>query len=404
MREQFWHMSERRALLASFLVVFISSVAFYLIKPALALRLRAELGATALEVTALTASFMVARALAAPLTGFAGDRAPMLRGRIARLCLLPIALLSAAYAYVPEAFLAVLLSAVHGFFSGMLWPTLQVIVGLSAPEDRRGAYLGAYFTLGALGSSAGYALYGFLPLSGAHLILAGAALYALSAVLALLLFSASRTPAMTAERKKEVKLQLIFQPLAIWVLAISFAIGGVMGLMNEYLYLFLYEVHGMTRAELGYVLTLATLLGVFSGILSGTLADRFGIRRVLVAILLLCSVGLFSLTLSPGRWVVAISLATVLLAAKASLPLTRNIAVAGASGFAGTVVGLANTFSNAGSAMFPLVAGYLYDAFEGVAVLGIDGRAVPLVLSSLAVLLLALVSPLAGGRRGREGP
>jgi hypothetical protein len=54
--------------------------------------------------------------------------------------------------------------------------------------------------------------------------------------------------------------------------------------------------------------------------------------------------------------------------------------------------------------MFPLVAGYLYDTFEGVAVLGIDGRAVPLVLSSLAVLLLALVSPLAGGRRGREGP
>ncbi|NOZ59590.1 MAG: MFS transporter [Euryarchaeota archaeon] len=392
-------MGERRALLASFLVVFIASVAFYLIKPALALRLRAELGATALEVTALTSGFMVARALAAPLTGFAGDRAPLLRGRVARLCLLPVALLSAAYAFVPEALLAVLLSAVHGFFSGMFWPTLQVIVGFSAPEDKRGAYLGAYFTLGALGSSIGYALYGLLPLSSTYLILAGAALYALSAMLALLLFSAC-TPAMPAGHRREVRLRLSsLPPLALWVLVISFAVGGVMGLMNEYLYLFLYEVHGMTRAELGYVLTAAALLSVFSGALSGFLSDMLGIRRVLVAILLLCSLGLLSLTLSHSGVIVALSLATVLLAVKATLPLTRNIAVAGGSRLEGTVVGLANTFSSAGAAVLPLVAGYLYDALEGEEVLGIDGRALPLLLSSLAVLFLALISPLAEGRR-----
>ena len=396
---------KKHILWASFLVVFIASIAFYLIKPALALKVRADLHATAIEITAITSGFMVFRAIAAPLAGVAGDRSPALRNYIVRLSLFPIALVALVYAFVPEVLLAVLLSAVHGFFSGMFWPTLQVIVGFSAPEDKRGAYLGAYFTLGALGSSIGYALYGLLPLSSTFLILAGAALYALSAVLALLLFSASCTPAMPAEQKKEVKLQLSsLPPLAIWVLVISFAIGGVMGLMNEYLYLFLYEVHGMTRAELGYVLTAAALLSVFSGIFSGFLSDRLGIRRVLVAILLLCSLGLLSLTLSPGRLIVALSLATVLLAVKATLPLTRNIAVAGGSGLAGTVVGLANTFSSAGAAALPLVAGYLYDALEGEVVLGIDGRAVPLILSSLAVLFLALISPLAGGRRRGERP
>ncbi len=397
---------QKHILWASFLVVFIASIAFYLIKPALALKVRADLHATAIEITAITSGFMVFRAIAAPLAGVAGDRSPALRNYIVRLSLFPIALVAIAYAYVPEAFLAVLLSAMHGFFSGMLWPTLQVIVGFSAPEDKRGAYLGAYFTLAALGSSIGYALYGFLPLSSTYLILTGAALYALSAVVAAFLFSTSYTPEKYFEhRRKRDKLRLSsFPPLTIWVLMISFATGGVLGLMNEYLYIFLYEVHSLTRSELGYVLTLATLLGVFSGILSGFLSDRFGIKNVLVIILLLSSVGLFSLAVSPSRLIVALSLAAVLLAGKATFPITRNIAVAGNWAFAGTVVGLSNTFSNAGSAIFPLIAGYIYDAFEGEIIFGIDGRAMPLILSSLAVLFLAVLSPLARERKYREKP
>ncbi|WP_456474263.1 MFS transporter [Candidatus Pyrohabitans sp.] len=392
---------KKHMLWAGFLVVFFASVAFYLIKPALALKVRADLHATAIEITAITSGFMVSRAIAAPLAGVAGDRSPALRNYMVRVSLFPITLVAIAYAYVPEAFLAVLLSTVHGFFSGMLWPTLQVIVGFSAPEDRRGAYLGAYFTVAALGSGAGYALYGFLPLSSTHIILTGALLYALSALLALALFSTSRTLEIyPGHGRKRDKLSFRgFSRLTTWVLAISFAIGGILGLMNEYLYIFLYEVHGLTKGELGYVLTLATLLGVSSSIFSGFLSDRFGIRSVLVFILLLSSAGLFSLALSASKLGIALSLAAVLLTGKATLPLTRNIAMAGNPAIAGTVVGLSNTLSNAGSAIFPLIAGYIYDTFESEMISGIDGRAMPLILSSLVVLFLAFLSPLARERK-----
>lgn len=242
-------MSDRRTLMGGFLVVFIASAAFYLIKPALALKLRDELHATALEVTALTSAFMAARALAAPLAGFAGDRTPGVRGKIARLALFPISVIALAYAFAPEAILAVLLSALHGFFSGILWPTLQVIVGFSAPEKKRGSYLGTYFTIGALGSSTGYALYGLLPLNSTQLILTGFVLYALSAVVAALLFS-SRTLSEYSPQSGGGTCLSSLPPLAIWIMGISFVTGGAMGLMNEYLYIFLREVQGMSGLSL----------------------------------------------------------------------------------------------------------------------------------------------------------
>jgi len=215
------------------------------------------------------------------------------------------------------------------------------------------------------------------------------------------LFSTSSTSEKYSEpnKKREVFTLSSLQPLTLWVLIVSFIIGGVMGLMNEYLYIFLYEVHSLTKSELGYVLTLATLLGVFSSILSGYLSDRFGIRRILVLILMLSSVALLLLGVSSSRLIVALSLAAVLLAVRAVFPLTRNIAVAGSLAYAGTVVGISNTLSSAGSSIFPLAAGYIYDALEGEIIFGIDGRAVPLVLSSLSVLFLAFLSPFARDRR-----
>lgn len=385
-------------------MVLIASVAFYLIKPALAIKLRTELQATAFEVTALTSGFMVARALAAPLTGAKGDRIPALRGKIARLSLFPVVLLSVGYAYVPKAFLAVLLSVVHGFFSGMFWPTLQVIVGFSVPSGRRGFYLGSYFALAGLGSSIGYALYGFLPLSSTHLILTGALLYATSALFTFIMFSSSYTQKtwfLNKERGDEHSLSG-FSGITIWVLAISFGVGGVLGLMNEYLYIFLYEVHNLTKSELGYTLTVATLLSVSSGVFSGFLSDKFGIRNVLVPILLLSSAGLLTLGLSTNKLSIIFSLTVLLLAVKATLPLTRNISIAGTATMAGTVVGFSNTLSNVGSATFPLSAGYIYDILGGETFLGIDGRALPLVLSSFAMFLLAVFSPLAKEKKHQE--
>ncbi|RLG71638.1 MAG: hypothetical protein DRO11_04045 [Methanobacteriota archaeon] len=390
-------MNNKQALWASFLVVFVASVAFYIIKPALAIKLRTELRATAFEVTALTSGFMVARALAAPLVGVTGDRVPAMRSKIVRLSLFPVVLISVAYAYVPEAFLAVLLSVVHGFLSGVLWPTLQVVVGFSAPSGRRGFYLGSYFTLAGLGSSVGYGLYGSLPLNSTHLILVGALLYVFSALLAFIMFSVSQTQGtwLAHGEKRDEPSWPGFSSLTIWVLAVSFGVGGVLGLMNEYLYIFLYEARSLTKTELGYTLTVATLLSVSSGVFSGLLSDKLGIRRVLVLILLLSAAGLLLLGLSTGKLCIIFSLAAVLLASKATLPLTRNISVAGTAAMAGTVIGVSNTLSNVGSAIFPLSAGCIYDILGGETIFGVDGRALPLVLASLAMFLLALLSPLA---------
>ncbi len=373
-----------------FLLIFVSSIAFFLIKPALALKVRSEHISTALEVTAITSSFMIARAIASSIAGIAGDKNPALRITIARYSLLPISFFVLSYIYAPNTALIIMLSGFHGFFSGLLWPTVQVIFGFSASERRRGAYMGLYFAVSGIGSSLGYFLYGILPLNNNEIILVGSILYFLSFFLAFYLFKSINLKI----KKKKIKIGFRdFSTKTVWVLSVSFAVGGVFGLMNEYIYLFLYEVHGLTKMQLGFVLTVSAMLGIFSGILSGFLADRIGIEKVLVVLLVFSFVGLLAIALFKDWFVIAVALSFVTLSIRATLPLTRNIAVAKNSSVAGSVVGLSNTLSNVGSSLFPLIAGYIYDSFGSSHVAGIDGRATPLVIVAFLLFLLVLLFP-----------
>ncbi len=363
-------------------MAFTASMAFYLIKPALALRLRSELGASAVEVTALTSGFMVSRALAATISGVAGDRYPGAEGAVRRLALFPIAAVGLGYALVEAPGVAVVLSSVHGFLSGMLWLCMQLGVGYTAERGRRNTWLGIYFTAGTFGAAAGYAAYAALP-GNRDAILAGSVLYALSGVVALVMLGSSRRrmgkPGGKPARRGG------FTGVTFWVLGVAFLTGGVAGLMNEYLYVFLTEVRGLSRGELGYMLAVASLAGAAGGVVAGRLADRRGMPGVARALLVIAGVSL--VVLGVMRWWVPVLLGIsgVVMATRAVMPLLRNVDIA--EGASGTAVGLSNTLSNAGSALFPVIAGWVYEVFPQGGGSGVFAGC------GVVMLLLALVSP-----------
>ena len=379
----------RRAgfLLAATLVAFTASMAFYLLKPALALRMRAEMGASAVEVAALTAGFMLSRALSATLAGVAADRRQGFTGDVVRFGLVPVAAVAAGYAFASVPVQALVLSGVHGFLSGMLWLCMQVNVACAAGRGRRNTWLGVYFTAGTLGSAAGYAAYAALPLANREVLMLAAGMYGVSAAVALLMLGDSLAMQRDVRREGEG-----FTALTFWVLGVAFLAGGAAGLMNEYLYVFLTEVRGLSRVELGYMLAVATLAGAAGGVGAGYLADRWSMRGVVRVLLLAAGAGLLGVAFLDSGMAVMLGVAGVVMASRALMPMLRNVDIAG-SGAAGTAVGLSNTLSNAGSALLPVAAGWVYEASASAWAGGA-------VFAACGVMMLGFAVLCPAGRRG----
>lgn len=378
---------QRFKLSSVLLVVFISSIAFFLLRPALTLKARTEIFATAIEVTAITSSFMIARAIASILVGALSDRKRGVRFFVVKYLFLPISAIIAAYTLAQNSITIIGLSSIHGFLAGFLWPTMQTIVGLSS--SRRGLFMGIYFALASVGSSIGYFLYGVLPLSNNQLILVSSLLYLISFILIFSAFKLKTTDVMSSHYRVENRNS---PKLPLWILCISFLMGCALGLMNGYVYLFLYEIANLSKTQLGLTLTLSAIFGIFGILCSGALADKIGVKNMLRILLVFSSLGLFMLAVFREPLLVVVALSAITIAIKATFPLTRNVIVLKDLSAAGTYIGLSNTLSNIGSFSYPLIAGFIYDKFSNTLIAGVDGRGFPLVVLALFMVIAISIS------------
>ncbi len=359
-----------------YILVLISSTAFFLIRPALALKLRTELLSSAVEVTALTSSFMLARALSSTLGSVAGDMNPDIRKKIMLFSLFPISLIVLLYSLINNVVYIILLNFVHGFFAGLLWPNIQTQVGFLSNEKSR--YIGIYFAFAGIGSSIGYFLYSILPLSNNDFIALGSALYFISFLIAFFTFKKIRVKKMN----KKIKIRSVFSRRTSWILSIAFLTGCIVGILHSYIYIFLYEFHGLKKEELGIALTISALASIMSNAVSGYLADRYGLIKVISLFVFVASLSLLMLAVLKGFFAVMFSLTLAVVSVKAIMPLTRSIKITENREVTGTAIGLSNTLSNIGSFAYPLISGYLYD-------LGYE--TLPLLV--VAVLMLIFLIP-----------
>ena len=392
-----------RILYWSFIIVFIASMGFGASRPAIAFIVRIAPGGGIVAVSLLTTSFMVARASSSPIAGFLGDKNTRYREVFLRIFLLPAALSLALMYLYPIPYSLVLLMALWGFSSGFYWPTMQYVVSAVGGSTA----LGLYFGIAGGGLAAGYWLFGVLELQYTELLLVSVILFTITSTLSYVVFRGIRYCREIAYREVSVeqsryqgKISILdvrgllsaFSIFTLWVLVSSLVIGFAGGVMQEFLYVYVYEVHGISRGELGSVLALGSIFTIISSISAGYLADKIGIKLTLSATLLLASLGLGLLPISGiGFPLVALSVSSIMFARNAAMPLTRTIAIAGSREYAGTVIGVSNTISNIGSMVSPIVAGVLYSRYQGEVSLGFvtleEEGLIYLVLSALSLLL-----------------
>jgi len=392
-----------RALTLITAAVFMAGIGAGLSRLALARYLRYDLGASVLLVSSLTSWFMGPRALSALAAGLLSD----LSHRARRLFMSTPMLLIAGIVYAvgaagdPGVILA--LNAVWGALSGMVWPVTQAVTALLA-RGRAGQAMSLYFASAFLGMVLGQGLYGVLPLNNAGVIRVSSIFFLTAG---LLLAAASRQapappPLRRGARSGVREAARGVTALTAWILLASFTMGYLSGMMREFLYVYLGDVHGLSRQDLAGVLAAAGVLSFLGSLATGPLADRVGPSPVLAVLLAAAALGSLAVGAAPlGLAGVAAGIALVNLATRSSLPLTRNAAFLGAV-MASTLVAFSNTLNNAGQVVGPLASAALYEAMRGSRLGPLPGHAAPfLAAAGLAAATLALLPAAAGMRRGR---
>ena len=135
------------------------------------------------------------------------------------------------------------------------------------------------------------------------------------------------------------------------------------GTLNAFLPLFALETLGFTASQLGWLFALQTATTLAARPLVGAIADRIDRRRVIVAGMALCSVGVWGVSLAARPLQLAVIVAAYALGvAMTTAAASAHISdLSGGSRF-GTAHGLFGSIYDVGDAFGPIAAGLLVGA------------------------------------------
>ncbi len=362
---------------AIILIPLLGGTAARLLRVIIAFTLR-DLGVSVFEITVLSATYMLTRALFSPVVGHWADRGAK-RHLLVLIGFLGLLVDSQLYLLLPY-FGILALRALDGFFGAMVWPTMQALVHFSSPKSMRARIMSGYFVMGSLGMSLGYLLYSYLAGEIVRAIVLLAIVYALEVVLSL---AFREVNGEAQERKKEAKDRL---GISLFYLALFF--GMYMSLGNEVLLFYLAETMGLGRVYATMILFASGVAALLGSLALGQAADKRGFRFSLILLGIMAPVA--SLLISVNYVPIAIA-GTVLffVAGRGFMPISRSF-TASESRKIGTSLGYVNLASNMGSVVALLLGGAFLDYAEHVTIGVFNLAAASFVVIGAAILVTTL--------------
>ncbi len=401
------------------LIIGLGELGFATVLPLLPLYLTEQLGASASIVGLVIASFALVETVGKTLWGSVADRIGRRPMIVAGLLLSSLAPLLMSVLRVPLLFVP--LRLIDGGGSAALWPAASAIIADKSPLERRATAMGAlnmFFLAGlALGPELGLYVSG---LTGSH----AAGFYVASGLLAsagLLAFVMLRgvgkgRPSPTEGsvldyggigpilHLGELVEGLRTSPQLVMMLMVAFVQALGLGLLAPIIIIYMKHTVGLPEGLIGSLILLLVLAIALTQVPGGVVADRWGKANAVSLGMLIGSVGMWLLPLSPRLEV--FSFAALLLGASYALSvpawhaLVSELAPPGRIGLA---MGAAQTAEGLGIVFGSLLGGALWDTL---------GQRAPFVASAVlfsiatAVLLIALRRTRAvstGQRRPRRG-
>ena len=375
----------------------------------------------AVEMGALVSAFMGTRAVLAALSGWLSDRLGRRVMIIAGMVLYSI--LGVLYALTTTVWQLIVLRAVQGVASALVWPVAETLIVESVRQEFRTRALSLYVIASNVGNIVG-------PVIGGLAYEISRRLYAGQGVLAVLrapfiIITIATLPGVILaflvketlgeSREGEHRGKTGFRgglrqlPAAVKRALLAFYVNGLMngvavGIMSSIVFVYVLDFVAKTPTRVASIMLISGTAGLIVSYPAASIADKLGPlarKYVLVTIYIVARVFLAIMGLVKGYWLFVAIAALLNIAMNISIPLLRAIqAELVPARLRGRVFGLQQAFFNTGMVVGPLIGGPLYRYLYGRSVAGLPGEEIVFLLSALlgliGVTFLALLyDPLA---------
>jgi MFS transporter, DHA1 family, multidrug resistance protein len=378
-----------KAFFALSTVIFTTQLGMNIISPLMPVYAR-TMGANALWLGIMVSGMAFSYVIFSPLAGWLADR--INRKLLMIIGLAAYTLFSICYVTSPDVYTLTLVRLWHGAASALVTPVAQAFVGDLSPKGKEGTFINVFMMFMYLGMAAGPIMGGVLYDNFGM----NYAFYAMGALSALsLLFLVIFVPNLKSGNiKKRMGIREIFNPLKdnrikaanlhLWSRAVLRQ--GI----TSFLPLYAVTMLGMTATNIGFVLTVFVFVEAICQGLMGPIADRMNkdillIGGTLIAAILSFFLGNMNTTGTLLLVLIPIAVTTSLARAAASVyhvEIGQRLRNMGAS------MGILSATQGFGSAVGPLLFGYVTDVFGVQAIFPTGGITGIIVLPLMVYYLL----------------
>lgn len=409
-------MSPRGVVLRVAVVIGLAELGFATVIPLLPLYLTERLGASVKMVGFVVAAFALTETFLKTAWGSVADRLgrrPMIMTGLVLSSIAPLlmSVLRQAWLFVP-------LRVIDGAGSSALWPAASAIIADTTPPHRRATAMGVlnmFFLAGlGFGPTLGLFVVGFSGSYTAGFYLAAIVLFIAAVVAAFTLRGLGRTHLLPSDAgvvgyhgtAPNPELEAVVEetrrvPLLGVMLVVAFVQMFGAGLLAPILVIYAKRIVGLSEQMIGTLFLVLMLTVALASLLAGHLADRWGKMRSVSLGMVLGSLGLWLLPLTPRLTVLAMSAVLLGVSYALSTPawhaLVSELAPPGRTGLA---MGAAQTAQGLGLVLGPLLGGLMWDTMGHQA--PFLGAAVLLTVGTVVLLVAMRRLARGGGPSGRR--
>ena len=360
--------------------VFVSMLGFGLVMPLLPLYAR-DFGATGTQLGFLTASFAITRIITTFPGGWLADKAgrktPVVVG------LLAYSIVMTLYGFCQDVNQLILLRALQGMASGIVWPVISTMVAdITLPEDR-GKAMGLYSSMWFLGMVVGPGLGGILADTFTEAVpfffCGGLAFLSMILVASIVQETFKTTvnveksqvqkytvkPNFTPSAKGKGKFLLtmtpyprIFLGLCIAGLIVSFSSS----LIQPVLSVFAQEELGISKTGVGVLFSVMGAITLITALPIGTVADRTGRKLTFIFGMIVAAISAVLITFSGSFWPLLLVMMLRGVGRSASNPsITAMFSGLVPISRRGKSMGIFNGFRNVGLVLGSTIGGFIYE-------------------------------------------